>query len=329
MLTRLKRISGELSCDTPQVNDCPGEVPCSGFGYCDSVTYTCSCQDGYSGADCSLMTCPKGRSWFSYPTDDDFAHLAMTECSDMGKCNVDYGECECALGFEGAACQYLSCPGEAPCSDHGECLSMKLLAEAATENGAPIRAFSIRFKGRGGYLFCQFLFGPTTGVRTDLTYGATPNDALRWDFEAIRGCKCNSGYTNYDCSGQLCPYGDDPLSDYSQYNEVQLVTCDLDDDTSSIVYFTFREEVTEPLNPATLTLSELEVALEALDTIWDVKISLYVVGGDDGGNFACSTSGTDILIEFLRPTGDLPLLEASDAAFTISESAAGTPESPP
>ena len=276
------------------------------------------------------MTCPKGRSWFSYPTDDDFAHLAMTECSDMGKCNVDYGECECALGFEGAACQYLSCPGEAPCSDHGECLSMKLLAEAATENGAPIRAFSIRFKGRGGGdLFCQFLFGPTTGVRTDLTYGATPNDALRWDFEAIRGCKCNSGYTNYDCSGQLCPYGDDPLSDYSQYNEVQLVTCDLDDDTSSIVYFTFREEVTEPLNPATLTLSELEVALEALDTIWDVKISLYVVGGDDGGNFACSTSGTDILIEFLRPTGDLPLLEASDAAFTISESAAGAPESPP
>ena len=98
------------------------------------------------------MTCPKGRSWFSYPTDDDFAHLAMTECSDMGKCNVDYGECECALGFEGAACQYLSCPGEAPCSDHGECLSMKLLAEAATENGAPIRAFSIRFKGRGGGL---------------------------------------------------------------------------------------------------------------------------------------------------------------------------------
>ena len=153
MLTRLKRISGELSCDTPQVNDCPGEVPCSGFGYCDSVTYTCSCQDGYSGADCSLMTCPKGRSWFSYPTDDDFAHLAMTECSDMGKCNVDYGECECALGFEGAACQYLSCPGEAPCSDHGECLSMKLLAEAATENGAPIRAFSIRFKGRGGGIF--------------------------------------------------------------------------------------------------------------------------------------------------------------------------------
>ena len=267
------------------------------------------------------MTCPEGRSWFSYPTDDDAAHLALAECSNMGSCNLDYGECECAPGFEGAACQYLSCPGETPCSDHGECLSMKFLAEAATANGAATRTVSILITS----VVKQELGSAQNvlGIRTDLTYGSTPNDEFHWDFEAVRGCKCNAGYTHYDCSGRLCPYGDDPLSDYSQSNEIQLVTCDLDDDTSTVVYFTFREEVTEPLNPATLTLSELENALEALDTIWDVKLSLYVVGGDDDGNFACSTSGTDVLVEFLRPTGDVPLIEVSDAAFTISESRAG------
>ena len=292
---------GDCGAALVTVDDCPGEVACSSLGYCDETTYACDCQEGYTGADCSIMTCPNGKSWFSYPTDDDIAHLQPAECSDMGKCNRDHGECECAPGFEGAACQYTTCPGadiSGPCSYHGECLSMQLLAAAAQKNG----------------------------VRTELTYGSTPNDAAHWDFEKIRGCKCDSGYTYWDCSGQLCPYGDDPLSNYFQDNEIQLMNCDLNDNTPSAVYLTFREEVTVALNPATMTLADLELALEELWGIWDVKLSLHVVGGDDDSNFVCSTSGTNILIDFLRPTGDLPLLEASDASITISEYKTGTKE---
>ena len=207
---------------------CPGEVPCNDRGICDEETWDCTCIDGFTGADCTLMTCPKGRSWFSAPVHEiDDIHLQMTECSDMGYCNRDYGECECAPGFEGAACQYMKCPGadvEGPCFNQGECLSLSFLAEASLDNG----------------------------VSTKRTYGKTPNDKYRWDYDSIRGCKCNRDRMGWDCSQKLCPFGDDPLST-SQYNELQNLNCDLDDDTQASVRFTFREEVTDALDPTTAT----------------------------------------------------------------------------
>jgi len=281
---------------------CPGEVPCNDRGICDEETWDCQCIDGFTGADCTLMTCPKGRSWFSAPVNEiDDIHLQMTECSDMGYCNRDYGECECAPGFEGAACQYMKCPGadvEGPCFNQGECLSLSFLAEASLDNG----------------------------VSTKRTYGKTPNDKYRWDYDSIRGCKCNRDRMGWDCSQKLCPFGDDPLST-SQYNELQNLNCDLDDDTQATVRFTFREEVTDALDPTTMTLKDLEEALEALETIDDVRLKSSIVGGDDDSQFVCSNSGTDILVEFLRPTGDVPLLQVSDGGtFTVSDYRQGTKE---
>jgi hypothetical protein len=281
---------------------CPGEVPCNDRGICDEETWDCQCIDGFTGADCTLMTCPKGRSWFSAPVNEiDDVHLQRTECSDMGYCNRDYGECECAPGFEGAACQYMKCPGadvEGPCFNQGECLSLSFLAEASLDNG----------------------------VATKRTYGKTPNDKYRWDYDSIRGCKCNRDRMGWDCSQKLCPFGDDPLST-SQYNELQNLNCDLDDDTQASVRFTFREEVTDALDPTTMTLKDLEEALEALETIDDVRLKSSIVGGDDDSQFVCSNSGTDILVEFLRPTGDVPLLQVSDGGtFTVSDYRQGTKE---
>ena len=219
----------------------------------------------------------------------------------MGYCNRDYGECECAPGFEGAACQYMKCPGadvEGPCFNQGECLSLSFLAEASLDNG----------------------------VSTKRTYGKTPNDKYRWDYDSIRGCKCNRDRMGWDCSQKLCPFGDDPLST-SQYNELQNLNCDLDDDTQATVRFTFREEVTDALDPTTMTLKDLEEALEALETIDDVRLKSSIVGGDDDSQFVCSNSGTDILVEFLRPTGDVPLLQVSDGGtFTVSDYRQGTKE---
>jgi len=278
--------------------DCPGEVPCSGFGQCDAATLRCSCQAGYSGADCSLMTCAKGPSWFQLPSATNVAHQTLTECSDVGVCNREMGECECALSFEGAACQYLKCAGDIPCSGHGECLSMGLLARRATIDG----------------------------VSTDVTYGETPNLASTWDWDLSRGCDCNEGWSNHDCSGMACPAGDDPLS-AGQDNEVQVVNCDLDAATTTAVTFTFRQGVTPPLDPRTMTLADLEAALEALDGVEDVRLALDVVGVNNGTELACAEAGRDVYVEFLRPTGDVPLIESSDElTFSISEYMQGTKE---
>ena len=141
------------------------------------------------------------------PVADNSAHITATECSDMGICDGTTGECECVDGFEGGACEYLSCPGDPACNAHGECMSMSLLAENAALNGDA----------------------------TEYTYGATANSPQTWDSEKVQGCRCDPGYFGYDCSLLSCPYGDDPLTKYSQKNvpqanERQKITCSASDD---------------------------------------------------------------------------------------------------
>lgn len=45
-----------------------------------------------------------------------------------------------------------------------------------------------------------------------------------WDADKIAGCQCDSPMAGYDCSQQLCPSGDDPLTT-GQVNEIQLLRC--------------------------------------------------------------------------------------------------------
>lgn len=268
---------GDCGAQVVTIDSCPGEVECNSHGFCDDTTLSCTCQSGYTGADCSLKTCPYSKSWFSLPNNHDVAHQDLVECGNGGICNQAFGECECGASFEGAACEYMVCPGRPECSGHGECLSMALLAEAAEVNG----------------------------VATSITYGATPNDALRWDWDRVRGCKCDEGYTYYDCSGHMCPFGDDPLS-VNQLNEIQLINCDLSSSNTGAITFTFRgETVTVPAE--TTTLSDLEIALESMDSIDDVRL-YFDIGQDDDTRFICSSAGTDLYVEFLRPTGDVPLI---------------------
>lgn len=114
------------------------------------------------------------------PTAENVAHLSRMECSDMGTCDRVSGECACVDGFEGAACDRMSCPGMGtaataaaesdggggatydasgtPCNGHGQCVTMAMLAEATDENG----------------------------VATDYTYGGTPNNPLTWDHDMVQ-----------------------------------------------------------------------------------------------------------------------------------------------
>lgn len=92
----------------------------------------------------------------------------------MGLCDKSTGICQCQPAFYGQACEYMACGGgdEIPCNGHGRCMSMNELAEWANDNGDA----------------------------TDYTYGLDPNQPETWDGHRIFGCKCDVGYTGYDCS---------------------------------------------------------------------------------------------------------------------------------
>merc|ERR1711939_614871 len=68
-----------------------------------------------------------------------------------------------------------------------------------------------------------------------------PNDQM-WDQMRTQSCKCDRGYTGYDCNSRICPFGDDPTSDCGENSagDVQLVVTKSPHDsvTNSERYFT-------------------------------------------------------------------------------------------
>lgn len=217
------------------VSTCPGQIQCSGHGLCNTANYRCSCLDGWEGGDCSERTCPRGLSWFEYPSADNRAHFKYSTCSDMGTCDTSVGMCTCRENFYGQACDMMGCGGglSTPCNAHGRCMSMKELATWKLDNGE----------------------------ETPYTYGMDPNQARTWDADRIHGCLCDPGYTGYDCSEKTCPTGDDPFT-YNDHVEVQLLTCTA---TAGTFKLTFREKTTRPIR-FDATANDIRNALMELPT---------------------------------------------------------------
>jgi len=108
-----------------------------------------------------------------------------TECSSRGTCDYATGECKCFDGFEGRGCRRTTCPNG--CSGHGRCLDNS----------------------------------DVNGWYSSFNY---PNDQM-WDQKRTQTCKCDRGFTGYDCNSRICPFGDDPTSDCGENSagDVQLV----------------------------------------------------------------------------------------------------------
>jgi len=88
--------------------------------------HKCKCFKGFTGADCSLRTCPLGPAWTDIATANDEAH-ALVECSNRGLCDRETGTCECAdEEFVGSACERMACKNQ--CNNKGICASMRTKA---------------------------------------------------------------------------------------------------------------------------------------------------------------------------------------------------------
>lgn len=109
-----------------------------------------------------------------YPTANNTAHAALTECSNMGVCNRSSGRCSCRSGFTGEACQRLTCADN--CNGRGRCMSMR--DAAAVVDGDSLE-FEAVYEG--------------------------------WDADMIHGCLCDDGWEGHDCSLR---YGEELISSH-------------------------------------------------------------------------------------------------------------------
>lgn len=159
----------------------PKKDSCTCFtkrGFDGSVVYA------YTGADCSLRTCPYGPSHAGLPGANN-DHTSIIECSGAGKCDRGSGTCNCFDGFTGINCGRTSCPND--CSGNGVCKTLKqIAADVAAQDGA------LEFDA------------------ANVKYSSA------FDAEVSRACVCDQNYIGADCSILQCPSSVDPMGGKGQ-----------------------------------------------------------------------------------------------------------------
>jgi len=209
---------------------CPNS--CSGHGTCD-LNDQCVCykegkvlnvegnydaedlQVQFSGADCSLMSCPRGTSWTQVVASSGRqAHKMSVECSDAGTCDTATGMCSCYAGFDGSACQRTTCPND--CNGHGVCQSNRDFAEdyaraMATAINLKQRQPRCKTSSSAGTIYSPENCPRNIEHNDDYYKTFMVSYDKAWDSGLQYGCKCDSGYTGADCSERECPTSFDPL----------------------------------------------------------------------------------------------------------------------
>jgi hypothetical protein len=273
--------------------------------------WVCECHDGFLG-DCQTRSCPVGPAWFQEPILTDHAHDLLVECSNMGICDRSTGLCECRSGFEGNACERMTCSSsnsDLPCSGRGRCLSLRRLA-AAHRN-----------------------YEYSVSVAQPVSYGTQPGSALTWDADRIYGCSPDlygyyegtsniTSYTGAALDRRDCPLAfnhrllnklysngsGSPISNFTQVRAVQRITCRAREGFFRIL---FRGVASVQMS-YNVTAEELGQALSAVTTVGSV--SAENSAGSDAA--LCSPSDTRYTdVTFLAALGKLPLLSVTSSSL--------------
>ncbi len=161
------------------------------------------------------------------------------ECSNKGYCDRKTGLCDCFNGYEGIACNRMSCPrnpseygNNEVCSGHGTCLTASELALRDANNAYKL-----------------------------------------WDEDASMGCLCDPGYTGSACEQRSCKLGYDPVyfpwspqrySNWSYVIATTSSTASISGNYSLVFYDSFGEDwKTRPIS-YDATCQQVTEALESL-----------------------------------------------------------------
>ena len=88
---------------------CPKD--CSRHGSC--LYNFCVCDEGYTGIDCSNVSCPDDLCIFDY-----LGHTQVCEqCNNRGTCNGYTGQCDCEFPASGESCREYDCLND--CNGNG------------------------------------------------------------------------------------------------------------------------------------------------------------------------------------------------------------------
>jgi len=261
--------------------------------------------------ECTLVNGACDNSDFLGDTDRFLGTHTYTECSGKGTCDRETGMCECFAGFTGVGCRYTTCPND--CSGHGLCSQN---ARANTDYDTP---------GASTFFGSQY-----------------------WDAYMTMRCVCDRGFSGFDCSERICPYGDDILTTCLSDEVADVQTINLDfaaaisstAETSRFFTLTFTDGFrgTYNTNPiqimedAVATAALTQLALEALpnhalpsvqvsgDTYGTHGQALAVTFSDAGtpgmqNDLGCNVRYQD---EVCENGGQQPLIDAeiTTAAFT-------------
>lgn len=248
---------------------CPNS--CSGHGEC-SANDECTCQNSFTGNDCSARECPSYTAWvvtsqgdvnsdgdqYDATTHSDaitasnlptyFRHYGkgtgIFESWPAVKNDIHKDKDEAHYPMECAnqgLCDYKT--GLCQCFEGYEGVSCRRSAcPNSCSNAGVCRTISQIGKHFLTHTKATFAANadPATAEPTAITTETGPVTYKFWDKDMSQACVCDAGYGGADCSERQCAMGDDPLT-LGQHQETQFVDVSADVEFSGTLKFEYTD----------------------------------------------------------------------------------------
>jgi len=312
--------------------DCADEghyyMECSNRGVCDRKAGTCKCFPGYDGTSCQRTVCPNDCS----------GHGTCEKVSELRSLAPKQLSCYVS-GTRGVAELNFFSYDTAVTAAFGTAATTCGLANGDSvlvgDHPTPLVVNNVKTGGGANDLIAVM----AAALPKDFQFGTTvrliPKYDL-WDADKNRACKCDSGYSGFDCSERKCPYGDDPLTTAQQF-ETQFIDVGGLNPLNAIsgsFKLTFEDMFGEKWTTSAITVdgtdrkADVLAALQALpnEVVQDATVTYISINSGKGARYMVKfdggTTGTAT-----GNSGDLPTMgcDASGLGVKLTTSlGAGT-----